>query len=57
MESYTLTGVVSLVLLVMSCLGVLLWVFRPHSKEIYDEVSQIPLKDSEDEESELGEQK
>ena len=32
----------------ISCIGIVLWIFRPHSKEIYDECKMIPIQDEDD---------
>ncbi len=39
--------ILSTVLVCISCVGLLVWVFRPHSKAKYDEHGMIPLKDEE----------
>jgi len=33
------------ILLLVSCIGIVLWIFRPSSKKIYEEQSMIPMKD------------
>jgi cbb3-type cytochrome oxidase subunit 3 len=33
------------ILLCISCIGIVLWVFRPDSKKVYDEYKMIPMKD------------
>jgi cbb3-type cytochrome oxidase subunit 3 len=35
------------ILLLVSCIGMVLWVFRPGSKKLYDEQSMIPMKNEE----------
>jgi len=37
-----------LVALVVMFVAILVWVFRPGSKQAYDEISKIPLKDDKD---------
>jgi cbb3-type cytochrome oxidase subunit 3 len=37
--------ILSTILVCVSCIGLLLWVFRPNSKSAYDECSMIPLRD------------
>jgi cbb3-type cytochrome oxidase subunit 3 len=32
------------ILLLVSCIGIVLWVFRPSSKKTYDEQSMIPMR-------------
>ncbi len=32
------------ILLLISCIGIVFWIFRPGSKKEYDEQSMIPIK-------------
>lgn len=36
--------IISLFALILSCIGILGWIFRPNSKEIYKEYSQLALR-------------
>jgi len=38
---------ISTVVVVIASISIVLWVFRPNSKKLYDQASQIPLKDDE----------
>lgn len=35
------------ILLCISCIGIVLWILRPRSKDIYDKYKMIPMKDEE----------
>ncbi len=48
MQSYINLEIIFLLLLVISCFGVIAWIFRPNSEKRYEEYSKIPLKDDED---------
>lgn len=49
-----LMGSVSLLLFVVFFAGVLAWIFRPGSKEKYQELGRIPLNDEMNDEPEVG---
>ncbi|AIF81775.1 hypothetical protein I862_06105 [endosymbiont of Acanthamoeba sp. UWC8] len=45
MAKYMNPEILILILMLLSFIGIVAWVFRPHSKKKYEEYSQIPLKD------------
>lgn len=38
-------AIISTVSIAVAFFSLLLWIFRPNSKKLYDKISQIPLKD------------
>lgn len=45
MEKYLSSELIFLILIAISTIGIVAWLFRPNAKKKYDEYSKIPLKD------------
>jgi len=45
---FTLFEIVELIVLMVVCIMIVLWIYRPKSLERYDQYSKIPLKDEDD---------
>ncbi len=45
---WSIVHILVTILLCIACIGIVLWIFRPNSKELYDKYKMIPIKDEDD---------